>query len=367
MDSVLAGLAVITVMLVTTCLMFLVMVIVWRRCVLIALVFLIFFGSIECLYFSASLTKVREGGWVPLALSIIFMAIMYIWHYGFRKKYEFDSQNKVPIDWLLALGPSLGIVRVPGIGLIYTDLVTGVPPIFSHFVTNLPAFHKVLVFVCNKYVPVPSVPPEERCLIGRVGPTEYHMFRCIVRYGYKDLQRDNHDFENELVVKIGDFIRTEGVNQEAALPSNEISFDGRLAVIGLPTQQGLKIVSLNSNSSDSSLSPLSYSKSPTMQSFRDIEEPHLKCRKKVRFQMPDTLNVDPGVRQELIELIEAQEAGIAYILGHSYVKAKKDSSLLKKFVIDVAYSFLRNNCRGPTAALGIPHLCLIEVGMVYRV
>jgi KUP system potassium uptake protein len=90
-----SGLAVITVMFVTTCLMFLVMVIVWQRSIAMALGFLVFFGSIEGLYITASMTKVHEGGWVPLVLSMVFMAVMYIWHYGLRKKYEFDLQNKV--------------------------------------------------------------------------------------------------------------------------------------------------------------------------------------------------------------------------------------------------------------------------------
>eukprot|EP00250_Pteridium_aquilinum_P019265 c24371_g1_i1 orf=476-2827(-) len=364
------GLAVITVMLVTTFLMFLVMVIVWEKNVFIALAFLLFFGFIECLYISAALSKVHRGGWVPLVLSIIFMAIMYIWHYGFRKKYEFDLQNKVSMKWLLALGPSLGIVRVPGIGLIYTDLVTGVPPIFSHFVTNLPAFHQILVFVCVKHVQVPYVPIEERCLIGRIGPNEFRMFRCIIRYGYKDVQKDDLDFENQLVMKIGEFIQTESTNS-VEHPGNELTVDGRMAVIGIPTQRGIKLVSLRDESLDNSLSlPLSYSKSPTMQSFHDIEElesPPFAQRRKVRFEIPSSPEIDPSVRDELAELIEAKEAGVAYILGHSYVKAKNDSSLLKKFVIDVAYNFLRNNCRVPTVALSIPHLSLIEVGMIYRV
>jgi KUP system potassium uptake protein len=83
------------------------------------------------------------------------------------------------MKWLLTLGPSLGIVRVPGVGLIYTELVTGIPAIFSHFVTNLPAFHKVLVFVCIKSVSVPYIPQHERYLIGRVGPKEYRMYRSV--------------------------------------------------------------------------------------------------------------------------------------------------------------------------------------------
>lgn len=114
---------------------------------------------------------------MPLLIAAVYMAIMYVWHYGTTKKYENDFQNKVSMRWLLELGPRLGIVRVPGIGLIYTDLVSGVPAIFSHFVANLPAFHDVLVFVCMKSAPVPYVSPHERYLVGRIGPKDYHMYR----------------------------------------------------------------------------------------------------------------------------------------------------------------------------------------------
>jgi KUP system potassium uptake protein len=137
------GLAVITVMLVTTCLMSLVIVLCWNKSIFIAIIFLVFFGTIEVLYFSASLVKFHEGAWVPITLSFIFMIVMCVWHYGTVKKYEFDVQNKVSVNWLLNLGPSLGIVRVRGIGLIHTELMSGIPAIFSHFVTNLPAFHQV--------------------------------------------------------------------------------------------------------------------------------------------------------------------------------------------------------------------------------
>jgi KUP system potassium uptake protein len=77
--------------------------------------------------------------------------------------------------------------------------------------------------------------------------------------------------------------------------------------------------------------------------------------------------MDPAVREELMDLIQAKEAGAAYIMGHSYVKARRTSSFLKKLAIDIGYSFLRKNCRGPAVALNIPHISLIEVGMIYYV
>lgn len=358
------GIAAITVMFVTTCLMTLVIVIVWRKSIILAMGFLLFFGSIEAVYLSASFTKVPQGGWAPLVLAMVFMVIMYIWHYGTRRKYMFDLQNKVSMKWILTLGPSLGIVRVPGIGLIYTELVTGVPAIFSHFVTNLPAFHQVLVFVCIKSVPVPYVPHEERYLIGRIGPKVYRMYRCIVRYGYKDVQKDDNDFENRLILSIAEFIQMEA---EGSHSSSCESLDGRMAVISTPVRSAVRMVVSDQNSDVGSF--LS-SKSPTLQSLQtmyEIESPRSERRRRIRFEVPRNPAIDPSVMEELSELIEAKDAGIAYILGHSYIKARKSSSFLKKFAIDVGYSFLRKNCRGPAVALNIPHISLIEVGMIYYV
>jgi KUP system potassium uptake protein len=99
-----------------------------------------------------------------------------------------------------------------------------------------------------------------------------------------------------------------------------------------------------------------------------VETDGLGRKKKVRFDFSKNSEiVDPSVKEELDDLIEAKEAGIAYVLGHSYIKAKKTSSFLKKLVINFVYDFLRKNCRAPGVALSIPHLCLIEVGMVYYV
>lgn len=361
------GLACMTVMFITTFLMSLIIVFVWERNIIFAVAFLIFFWFIEGLYLSASVIKVPQGGWVSLVLSLVFLFVMFVWHYGTRKKYSFDLHNKVPLRWLLGLGPSLGIVRVPGIGLIYSELATGVPSIFSHFVTNLPAFHSVLVFVCVKSVPVPYVAPEERFLIGRICPRPYRMYRCIIRYGYKDIQRNDGDFEEQLIQSIAEFIQMEAVEPQLS-SSESLSFDGRMAVISTKSIQSSSSLIVRDDDLGSSYS-IQSSKSPTLQSLRsayDDENMQVR-RRRVRFQLADTPGMDPAVREELTDLIQAKEAGAAYILGHSYVKARRSSSFLKKLVIDIAYSFLRKNCRGPSVALNIPHISLIEVGMIYYV
>ncbi|KAL0395687.1 UNVERIFIED_CONTAM: Potassium transporter 8 [Sesamum calycinum] len=322
-----SGLAVITVMLVTTCLMSLVIVLCWNRSVVLALSFLFFFGSIEALYFSASLIKFLEGAWVPVALSFIFLIIMFVWHYGTMKKYEFDVQNKVSLNWLLSLGPNLGIVRVRGIGLIHTDLISGIPAIFSHFVTNLPAFHQVLVLFCIKYVPVPHVKPEERFLVGRIGPKGYRVYRCIARYGYHDVLLDDVKFEKDLVCSIAEFIRSEG--PESSRSSNNTENEAKMAVIGTPSTHARGIKMWDDEDSTE---------------LKEVNSPEVP-RKRVRFLVPESPQIDREARAELQELMEAREAGMAFILGHCYVKAKTGSSLIKRIVVNFGYDFLRRNSR----------------------
>ncbi|MCD9642602.1 Potassium transporter 6 [Datura stramonium] len=99
------------------------------------------------------------------------------------------------------------------------------PPIFSHFVTNLRAFHQVLVFICVKFVPTPHIRHEERFLVGCVGPRECYVYRCIVRYGYRNTHKDDSQFEDGLVYSIAEFIRMEnrGFNSNA---TNSEGFGG---------------------------------------------------------------------------------------------------------------------------------------------
>uniref|UniRef100_A0ACD5YKI0 Uncharacterized protein n=1 Tax=Avena sativa TaxID=4498 RepID=A0ACD5YKI0_AVESA len=342
------GLAVITVMLVTTCLMSLVIVLCWNKSIFLALGFLLFFGSIEVLYFSATLVKFHEGAWVPITLSFVFMIVMSVWHYGTIKKYEFDVQNKVSVNWLLNLGPSLGIVRVRGIGLIHTELMSGIPAIFSHFVTNLPAFHQVLVFLCVKSVPVPHVEPEERFLVGRIGPKEYRLYRVIVRYGYRDVQQDDLEFEKDLINSIAEFIRGGGSDQNGSVEGSDKLSSIRSGSIP-PWEEDGEVNGLVSPNKEIN------------------EQTVAQQRKKPRFVLPKSAQVDGEIRTELQDLMDAREAGMSFILGHSHMKAKSGSSFVKRIVINFIYEFLRRNSRGASYAANIPHASTLEVGMVYQV
>ncbi|KAJ6697044.1 hypothetical protein OIU85_003409 [Salix viminalis] len=272
-------------------------------------------------YIPASLTKFTEGAWLPILLALFLMTVMFVWHYATIKKYEFDLHNKVSLEWLLALGSSLGIARVPGIGLVFTDLTSGIPANFSRFVTNLPAFHRVLVFVCVKSVPVPYVPPVERYLVGRVGPPAHRSYRCIVRYGYRDVHQDVDSFETELVARLADFIkydwhRTNGTcsfPEDNASLSNESPTEYRLAVIGTVSFSGMPAYEV-----EESVQPASVSGGfPTVDSVTDVieMEPVGVAERRVRFgaddepATPSPAGMDLQVQGELEDLLSAQQAG----------------------------------------------------------
>ncbi|KAK7318163.1 hypothetical protein RJT34_02862 [Clitoria ternatea] len=367
------GIAYLIVVFVTTLLTLLFINLVWNQSIIVALAFALFFGLIEFLFLSSYCTKILKGGWVPLLLSAVFMVVMYVWHYGSRKKYLFDMHNKVSMKSILTLGPSLGIVRVPGMGLIYTELATGVPASFTHFLTNLPAFYQVVVFVCVKTVPVPCVPHEERYLIGRIGPKSYRLYRCIVRNGYKDVYSHEIDFENDLVMSIAEFIQLEA---EGCSGNTDGTVDGRMAVVRTSGKFGTRLLMSESAGFDEGSSTslpgaltVTSSKSPTLkklQAMYEQEAPEPNTRRRIRFELLNIIYKDPRVKEELMELVEAKRAGASYVIGHSHVKAKWNSSFVKKFAVNL-YSFLRKNCRSPAVGLNIPQICLIKVGMNYHV
>ncbi|ONK67182.1 uncharacterized protein A4U43_C06F17120 [Asparagus officinalis] len=351
------GLAIIIGMLITTCFMSLIVALYWNK-VLLAACFLLFFGSIEAIYFLGCILNMKRGAWIVIVFVEVLLIIILSWHYGVMKKYQLDMENKVSIDWLIGLGPNLGVSRVPGIGFICTDITKGIPAFFSHFVTNLPAFHQVIVFVSFKSMPIPQVTPSMQLLIGRMGPKEYRVYRCIVRYGYRDGIRDINEFEDQIVHGIGEFISQDDGNSEASCWSPE----GRVVVSG-NLHGGNALITVPANDSFTTCErPVDVE----VQKLQNDEQPS-KIRKRVRFLLPpESPEMSLAVREELQELLDAREHGTTYILGKSQFFAQRGSNFLRRIIIGV-YIFLVKNCREPSMLLNIPHAAHVEVGISYTI
>lgn len=347
------GTAVVIVMLVTTLLMTLIMLLVWHCHWILVLLFTVFSLIVECTYFSAVLFKVDQGGWVPLVIAAAFLIIMYVWHYGTLKRYEFEMHSKVSMAWILGLGPSLGLVRVPGIGLVYTELASGVPHIFSHFITNLPAIHSVVVFVCVKYLPVYTVPEDERFLVKRIGPKSFHMFRCVARYGYKDLHKKDDDFEKKLFDNLFMFVRLESM-MEGCSDSDEYSLYGQ------NTQQSRDF--LIKGNGQTSMSNLDLTIS-SVDSIVPINSP-VHMNNTITSLGRDSEQTEVS---ELEFLSSCRDAGVVHIMGNTVIIARGGSRIYKKIAIDYIYAFLRKICRENSVIFNVPHESLLNVGQIFFV
>lgn len=149
---------------------------------------LLFFGCIKGLYLLASLIRVPQGGWPSLVLAMIFMVVVY----GTMLQEEsICTTYKTKLLWNgsshLAHWNCWCSWHWPGLS--------------CHILT----FRNKSS--CIKSVRVSYVPAEECYLIGRIGPKVYRMYRCFVRYGYKDAQKYDNDFKNHLILSFAEFIQ----------------------------------------------------------------------------------------------------------------------------------------------------------------
>ncbi|KAF3594275.1 hypothetical protein DY000_02026941 [Brassica cretica] len=276
------------------------------------------------------------------------------------KKYEFEVYSKVSMSWILGLGPgpSLGLVRVPGIGLVHTELASGVPHIFSHFITNLPAIHSVVVFVCVKNLPVYTVPEEERFMVKRIGPKTFRMFRCVARYGYKDLHRKDDNFENQLFDNLFSFIQTETMMESYSNYSNSAYYVNHTHV------SRDELICNNNNYDNNNNNMVVFSS--MFDTIIPPDSPHSAMSFSENYIVEEEEEEEEG-EDELEFLKTCKETGVVHIMGNTVVKARKGSLLPKKIAIDYVYRFLAKMCRANSAILHVPHETLLNVGQVYYV
>ncbi|GJN09540.1 hypothetical protein PR202_ga27555 [Eleusine coracana subsp. coracana] len=339
------GTAVVIVMLVTTFLMVPVMLLVWKSHWILVVTFIVLSLTVELPYFWACINKVDEGGWVPLAIAITFFIIMYVWHFCTVKRYEFEMHSRVSMAWILGLGPSLGLVRVPGIGFVYTELASGVPLIFSHFITNLPAIHSVVVFVCVKYLPVYTVPVEERFIMKRIGPKNYHMFRCVARYGYKDIHKKDEDFEKMLLDRLLIYVRLESMMDDYSDSEDFTVMEQK----GERSTRALLLTEKAGSNTLCSTGDLSCSSQGSIVPAKST----ITGNSLTRYS-------SQTFGDELEFLNRCKDAGIVHILGNTVVLARRDSGIAKKIAVNYVYAFLRKLCRENSVIFNVPHESLLN-------
>ncbi|EPE05218.1 potassium transporter [Ophiostoma piceae UAMH 11346] len=162
------GVCVIVVTFLTTCMLCLVALVIWRLPVYVVLPIFTVFALMDGTFMSAALTKVPDGAWFTLLLAFLLSSIFVLWRYGKEAQWTAEEAKHVPLETSMGM-LSTPVSTVPGIGIFFDKLGDPVrpPPCFTQFLLKFAARPAVLVFFHMRPLDVPTVLAEDRYTVTR--------------------------------------------------------------------------------------------------------------------------------------------------------------------------------------------------------
>jgi KUP system potassium uptake protein len=177
------GIAVTGTFLMTTALLYVVARTWWGWSRLHALTLVVPFLIIDGSFFAANILKIREGGWVPLAIAFVIFVLMTTWNRGREIVQDLLRRGMLPIDLLLADLANSKTVRVPGLAVFMTREPQGAPVVLLHHLKHNKVLHEQVVLLSILSEEVPEIPDAERITIERLPQGFY---RITARYGFME-------------------------------------------------------------------------------------------------------------------------------------------------------------------------------------
>ena len=191
------GIAVSLTMLLTSVLLFVAMREIWGwsfvKAGAVALAFLV----VDFGFFAANVTKVLEGGYVPLVVAAAVYGVMWIWHRGTSAVRARVVADQMPLKKFV--GMLGGIARVPGTAVFLTRADSETPPVLVWQVRKNRSLHEYVLILKLIVTSSPRTKRSEWIEVERVADK---FWRIEARYGFMD--RPN-------VLAILDDCRTKGI------------------------------------------------------------------------------------------------------------------------------------------------------------
>ncbi len=156
------GIAVSLTMLMTSALLFIAMREIWGWSIWAAGSVAACFLVIDSAFFLANLTKIAEGGYVPLILAISVYGVMWIWHRGAAAVSVRMHEALIPVPEFMAGIAEKNIPRVPGTAVFLTRTERDTPPVMVWHVKHNRALHEHLFVLRVEILPVPWVSSRNR-------------------------------------------------------------------------------------------------------------------------------------------------------------------------------------------------------------
>jgi KUP system potassium uptake protein len=177
------GIAVSLTMLMTSVLLFIAMREIWSWSIWAAGAVAVFFLTIDGAFLLANLTKIGEGGYVPVILAIGVYGLMWIWHRGAAAVAMRMHEALTPVPEFMAAIAAKNIPRVPGTAVFLTRTERDTPPVMIWHVKHNRALHEHLFVLHVEILPVPWVASTDRITLGEVAP---NFWRAEARFGFME-------------------------------------------------------------------------------------------------------------------------------------------------------------------------------------
>jgi KUP system potassium uptake protein len=178
------GTAVSTTMVLTTALLFHVMLRRWQwpflQAVAVAGIFLV----VDLAFFSANLLKITDGGWIPLTFGTFVFVTMMTWHYGIEAKERRDAARSQPLEEFLRHLRRDNVPRVPGTAVFLTRPGHVIAPAIVDYVKEIRSLQETVVTLAVGFEGVPRVRPNDRVLVEQFGGGFWHV---TLRFGFVEI------------------------------------------------------------------------------------------------------------------------------------------------------------------------------------
>ncbi len=177
------GVALSTLMLITTLMFYVMSREVWRWSFARAAIVSGLFLCVDVPFFGANMLKIRSGGWVPLAIAAAIFLLMTTWQRGREILGKRMQEKTVALKMLLADLAAEPPLRVPGTAVFLYGTTDGTPPALVHNLTHNKVLHERVVFLTMVTQDVPHVSTAERVTVKAIGKGFY---RVVASYGFMD-------------------------------------------------------------------------------------------------------------------------------------------------------------------------------------
>jgi KUP system potassium uptake protein len=174
------GIAVTGAMFIDTCLLTVVLFVLWKWKPWIAVPVLAVFFLVDIAYFAANLLKVPDGGWFPLLVGLFAFTLLTTWARGRQLMIKRMNEAAMPASIFIKSAAS-SATRVPGTAVFMTTASDGIPHALLHNLKHNKVLHERVLLLTVKIEDVPYVEEEKTFHLQELGQGFY---RLIVRYGF---------------------------------------------------------------------------------------------------------------------------------------------------------------------------------------